>query len=131
MTTEHPNVARIKDGYAAFAKGDFAALDEIFAEDLLWHESGQNQLAGDYQGRNAVYAHFGKLAEVMEGSFRIEVEAVFADDERGVALVRSTASRGGQTLTGYGANIFRLRDGKVVEFWGAPSNPYDFDKLIG
>ncbi len=35
--TEHPNVARIKDGYAAFAKGDFAALNDLFAEDLLWH----------------------------------------------------------------------------------------------
>ena len=131
MATEHPNVALIKEGYAAFAKGDFAALDEMFAEDLLWHEPGRNQLAGSYRGRDAVYAHFGKLAEVMEGSFRMEVEAVFADDERGVALVHSTASRGGRTLTGYGANIFRLRDGKVVEFWGAPSDPYDFDELIG
>ena len=30
---EHRNVARIKDGYAAFAKGDFAALNDLFAED--------------------------------------------------------------------------------------------------
>jgi hypothetical protein len=36
-----------------------------------------------------------------------------------------------KTLTGYGANIFRLRDGKVVEFWGAPHDPYGFDELIG
>jgi ketosteroid isomerase-like protein len=131
MVTEHPNVALIKAGYAAFAAGDFAALDDMFAEDLLWHEPGRNQLAGDFEGRDAVYAHFGRLAEVMEGSFHMDVEAVFADDDRGVALVRSTGSRGGRTLTGYGANIFRLRDGKVVEFWGAPSDPYGFDELIG
>jgi ketosteroid isomerase-like protein len=36
---EHPNVARIRDTYAAFAKGDMAALNDMFAEDLLWHES--------------------------------------------------------------------------------------------
>ncbi len=32
---EHPNVARIRDGYAAFAKGDFAALNELFADDIV------------------------------------------------------------------------------------------------
>jgi ketosteroid isomerase-like protein len=29
--TEHPNAARIRDGYAAFAKGDLAALNDLFA----------------------------------------------------------------------------------------------------
>ena len=32
---EHPNVAGIRDGYAAFAKGDFAALTDLLAEDLV------------------------------------------------------------------------------------------------
>jgi ketosteroid isomerase-like protein len=48
---EHPNVTPLKDGYAAFAKGDFAVLDDLFAEDLLWHTGGRGQLAGDYRGR--------------------------------------------------------------------------------
>lgn len=129
--SDHPNVARIRDGYAAFAKGDFVALDDIFDADLLWHETGQNQLAGDYHGRDAVYAHFGKLAEVLQGSFHLELQSLFADDEHGVALVFSTGSRDGRSLTGYGAQIFRLRDGKVVEFWSAPHDPYAFDELIG
>ena len=38
---EHPNVVRIKDGDAAFAKGDFAGLNDLFAEDLLWHAAGR------------------------------------------------------------------------------------------
>ena len=128
---DHPNVARIRDGYAAFAKGDFETLDGLFAEDLLWHESGRNRLAGDYRGRHAVYAHFGELAKILEGTLQLDVQAVFADDERGVALVASSAGSGGRTITGYGAQIFRLRDGKVVEFWGAPTDPYSFDELIG
>jgi len=32
---EHPNITRIKDGYAAFAKGDFAVLNDLFADDDL------------------------------------------------------------------------------------------------
>jgi hypothetical protein len=67
---EHPNVVRIRDGYAAFAKGDFAALNNLFAEDLLWHDAGRNQTSGEYRGREAVYGFFGKLMEITEGSFR-------------------------------------------------------------
>ncbi len=59
----------------------------------------------------------------------MQLEAVFADDERGVALVHTTASYGGRDLAGYGAQIFRLQDGKVVEFWAAPTDPYAFDEL--
>ena len=43
----------------------------------------------------------------------------------------STAGHGDRTVSSYGAQIFRLRDGKVVEFWGAPTDPYSFDELIG
>src|SRR5262249_55103134 len=82
IMAEHPNVARIRDGYTAFAKGDFAVLTDLFAEDLLWHDSGRNQLSGDYRGREAVFGLFGKLMEVTEGSFRIDLRAVFADDAR-------------------------------------------------
>jgi uncharacterized protein len=128
---EHLNVARIKDGYAAFAKGDFAVLNDLFAEDVLWHEPGRNQLAGDYRGRDAVYGFFGSLMEATEGSFHLEVQTVFADDERGVALVVSTASRGGRSVEVYDAHVFRLNDGQVVEFWNASTDPYAYDELLG
>ena len=129
--TEHSNVARIRDGYAAFAKGDFGVLNDLFAEDILWHEPGRNQLAGDFRGREAVYGYFGKLMEVTEGSFHLDLQAVFADDERGVALVVSTASRGGRSVKVNDAHIFDLRDGKVVEFWNASTDPYAYDELFG
>jgi uncharacterized protein len=127
----HPNVARIADGYAAFAKGDFAVLNDLFAEDLRWHEPGRNQLAGDYRGRDAVYEFFGRLMEITEGTFNLEVHAILADDEHGVALVTSTASRGGRSATVNDAHVFHLRDGKVVEFWAASTDQYAIDELIG
>jgi uncharacterized protein len=128
---EHPNVARLKDGYAAFAKGDFTVLDDLFAEDLLWHIGGRSQLTGDYRGREAVYGFFGKLMEVTEGSFHLDLHAVLADDEHGVALVVGTASRGGRSIEVNEAHVYHLRDGKVVEFWDASTNAYAFDELIG
>jgi len=128
---EHPNVARLKDGYAAFAKGDFAVLNDLFAEDLLWHEGGRNQLSGEYRGRDAVYGLFGKLMEVTEGSFHLDLHAAFADDEHGVVLVTTTASRGGRSVTTNDVHVFHLRDGKVVEFWDSSTDQYAIDELIG
>jgi len=128
---EHPNVARIRDGYAAFAKGDFAVLNDLFAEDVVWHEAGRNQLSQEYRGRDAVYGFFGKLMEVTEGTFHIDLHAVLADDEHGVALVRMTLSRGGKTATTNDAHVFHLRDGKVTEFWDASTDQYGYDEVIG
>jgi ketosteroid isomerase-like protein len=128
---EHPNVTRIKDGYAAFAKGDFAVLNDLFAEDLVWHIGGRSQLTKDYRGRDQVYGFFGKLMELTEGSFHIDLHAVFADDEHGVALVVGTASRGGKSVTINEAHIYHLRDGRVTEFWDGSTDQYAFDELIG
>jgi ketosteroid isomerase-like protein len=128
---EHPNIARIRDGYAAFAKGDFAVLNDLFAEDLLWHDAGRNQLSGEYRGREAVYGLFGKLIEVTEGSFHIDLHAVLADDEHGVALVVITASRGGMSIEVNEAHVFHMRDGRVVEFWNASTDMYAGDELLG
>ena len=128
---ENPNVARIKEGYAAFAKSDFAVLNNLFAEDLLWHVPGRNQLSGDYRGREAVYGFFGRLMEVTAGSFNLEVHAVLANDEHGVAMVVTTASRAGQRIEVKDVHVMHLRDGKVLEFWTASTDQYAFDEFIG
>jgi hypothetical protein len=69
--------------------------------------------------------------EVTEGSFRLDLRALFADDERGVALVIITASRGGRSVEVREAHVFHMRDGTVVEFWNASADQYAFDELIG
>lgn len=129
--SEHPNVARIRDGYAAFAAGDLATLNDLFAEDVLWHVDGRNQLVGEYRGRDAVYGLLGKIMELTEGTFHLEVHTVLADDAHGVALVVTTGSRDGQTVTTNNAHVFHMRNGMVVEFWDASTDQYATDELIG
>lgn len=128
---EHPNAVRIRDGYAAFAKGDLAALDGLLADDVVWHQAGRSQLAGDYRGREAVYGFFGRLLEVTQGTFGMELQAAFADDELGVAVVLASSSVDGQSVTAREAHIIRFRDGKVAEFWYTSSNQQAFDEMIG
>jgi uncharacterized protein len=128
---DHPNIARMRDGYAAFAKGDFNTLNDLFAEDVLWHVDGRNQLAGEYRGRDAVYGFFGRLMELTEGSFHLDVLALLADDDHAMALVTESASRGGRRAETLNVHVFRMRDGVVLESWDASTDQYTLDEVLG
>jgi ketosteroid isomerase-like protein len=95
---------------------------DLVAQDLVWHEPGRHQLGGDYRGREAVYGFFSRLMEVTKGSFRLDLQAAFADDEHRVALDVSTTSRGGRSVAVNDVRISRLRDSKVVEFRDAATD---------
>ena len=129
--SDHPNIARLREGYTAFGKGDLAALDDLFAEDIRWHEPGRNQLAGTYEGRSAVYEMFGRLMQVTEGSFRADVRTMFADDEQAVAVVDVTAHRGDASFALTNTHLFRFSGEKIVEFWEMTGDQYAVDAVFG
>ncbi|MGY1747574.1 nuclear transport factor 2 family protein [Blastococcus sp. SYSU D00695] len=129
--SEHPNVARLREGYEAFGKGDFAFLDDLFAEDIRWTVPGRSQLAGTYEGRRAVYDMFARLFELTEGSFRVEPRTILADDTDGVVVSTTTAHRGQRSIEVVSVQFSRLRDGRVVEFGEASTDQYAVDELIG
>ena len=116
--SDHPNVQKLKDGYAAFKNQDFETLNELFADDIIWHVPGTSPLAGDYKGKEEVFGFFGKTIEMSGGTFSLETHDFFANDERGVVLATVTAQRGGKTLNSRQANVMRFDDqGRVAEFW--------------
>jgi ketosteroid isomerase-like protein len=128
---EHANVDLLRKGYAAYGTGDMAVLTELFADDLLWHVAGRSPVSGDYKGRDAVFGFFGKLMELSNGTAKIEVHDILANDDHAVAVVTGTATRGDVSFTGQDVHVFHLRDGKVVEFWDSPLDQYAADEFWG
>ncbi|MGA8296363.1 MAG: nuclear transport factor 2 family protein [Acidimicrobiales bacterium] len=120
---EHPNVELTRRGYAAFSKGDFADLTDVFADDIVWHVPGPGPLAGTYRGRDAVFGMFARLAEETGGTFRLEVHDVVANDDHSVALVTGFASRGGKSFESREAHVFHVKGGKITEFWESTTEP--------
>ncbi len=114
---EHPNVDLIRKGYDAFAKGDMATLTDVFAADVVWHLPGRNPVSGVHKGRDAVFAAFAKFFELSGGTLKLDDHTILADDEHAVALNRATATRQGKKLDLLGADVFHVRNGKIVEFW--------------
>ncbi len=129
--TEHPNVQRMREGYAAFAKGDLAAFDELWSDDIRWHNSGNSSVSGTFEGRPAIFEMFGTLFETTGGTLRIEPRGIVADADWGFAAVTVTASRGDQTLETLDVHTVRLVDGRVVEFWQTSTEPYRSDAFYG
>lgn len=126
---EHPNAELIRRGYAAFSTGDMDTINEVFADDIVWHEAGQGGIAGDYKGKTEVFELFGRLGEMSGGTFSVEVHDVLGNDEHVTALTHVRGQRDGKTLDANGVHVWHVRDGKAVEFWGVPYDAHGEDEF--
>jgi hypothetical protein len=125
---EHPNVARIVQGYEAFAAHDVDGVLGLLSPDVVWHVNG-GRFAGHHKGRAEVAAHLACLAEFTGGSLLLNVLDVFADDHHAIAHVRETASRAvdGARLDVREAHVYHLDpDGRATEFWNVHADPASY-----
>lgn len=111
----HQNVETVRRGYQAFNHGDMKTLTELIHEKASWHVPGRGPLAGDYKGRDAVFAMFGRLGQETGGTYKAELRHVLADEEgRVVGMHHSSAQRGGKRLSADCCLVFEFKDGKVI-----------------
>lgn len=113
---EHPHVTLVKKGYAAFSRGDFATLQDLFARDVVQHQPGTSPLSGDYKGAEAVLGLYAELARQSEGTLRVELQSCFTDGAGHVVAVhRNTARRKGRSLDSQTVLSFTIVGDKVID----------------
>ncbi len=128
---EHPNVALLRKGYDAFARGDMATLDELLADDIVWHVPGNGILSGDYKGKEEVFAMFGRLAQETGGNFKIEIHDVLANDEHSVCINTVSGERNGKRFETKSVDVFHpTGDGKVKEYWSCSEDQASIDEAF-
>ncbi len=122
----------MRKGYDAFSRGDMDMLrNELFAPDIVWHQGGRNQTAGDYHGADAVIGLFGKLFQLTDGTFRVTVDDLLTSDERVVVLARVDAQRAGKTVkNGDYVHVGRFNNDKLAEAWIVNADPYEIDDFF-
>lgn len=125
----HPNEDRLREGFAAFQRGDLETVKGFFADDIIWHVPGKSPLSGDYKGVEEVLSFFAKTMEQTGGTFKIDVHDILANDEHGTALVTTMGQREGKTLNARGVQVIHLKDGKVTESWLHPEDTYAVDEF--
>jgi len=114
MTSD--NAQMIRDGYAAFARGDIPAVLEMLGEDIAWHVPGRSPLSGDYRGHDGVLGFFQRSMELSAGTLQVALDEVVAEGDRVVAITTVTAQRSGRKLSTPEIHCWRVTGGKAVEF---------------
>lgn len=108
----------VKDGYAAFGRGDVPGLLALMAEDVVWEIPGPGlPLAGTYRGHEGVASFFQKLGEQTE-ILEFQPREFLADGNRVLVVgwesfkVKATG-RGAQA---HWVMSFTVRNGKISAF---------------
>lgn len=114
---EHANAELFRRGYAAFGAGDLDTVRSLLADDVVWHNAGNNHLSGDYTGVEATIGLFLKLFEESGGTFKLDLHDVLANDDHAVALVTASASKGDSSFNSRAAHVVHIRGGKLTESW--------------
>ena len=114
---------------AAMEAGDRETAFGFYAEDLVAHVPGRSAFAGELRGRDAFVAY---IREVVARFERVEVELVdvLAGDERVALLLHERLGGPDGDVEIRRANVYRVRDGQIVELWIFEHDQYAVDELL-
>jgi ketosteroid isomerase-like protein len=108
----HPNEEVVRRAYAAINRRDIDAFVAAFAENAVWHGSGQSIV-----GSKPIGALVGQLIDASGGSLQIDLHDVLANDEHVVVLQTTRAERQGRRLEDNVVYVFHVVEGKIAEAW--------------
>jgi predicted ester cyclase/ketosteroid isomerase-like protein len=119
ITPEH-----VGEAYAALSSGDASKINQFWDADMVWQVPGHNELSGWYYSRDEFLAFMGKVGEMSDHSFHMDMIAgrVLVTGDYSVDLTRNRGYRKGQpdkTMDIEVAHVLRWRDGKVIAGKGA------------
>jgi uncharacterized protein len=112
-----------------YAGGDLAAVEDLLADNVVWHVPGTSPIAGDHRGREAVLAYFRTRRELAEGAIRITEGGEAHHEEALVRLADGAAPLGGRDAVWRTAGVYRVADGRIAEAWLVPLNQEEFDRV--
>ena len=124
MSITETNKAVVSDFIGAlFTKGDPNAVDDYLAENFVNHDPPFGA-STDREGMRSA----GAMFRAVFPDWRSDLQLLVAEEDLVVEMFTATGTHtgteimgveaSGQTVTLPGINIFRVRDGRIVERWG-------------
>ena len=112
------NVQIVEDVYAAFGRGDVAAVLAAMTDDVEWHEAEGMPYGGVYRGGDAVAQNvFGPITTDIP-DFAVTPAEMIASGDTVAVVVRytGTGKNTGEQLDLPVVHIWNVRDGKLERF---------------
>jgi ketosteroid isomerase-like protein len=112
------NVDTLKEGYAAFGRGDLDGATANFADDIRWEnpEAPQIPNSGVTEGKEQVKQLFAELGDYWD-SFSITPDEFLESGDTVVVLshAEATGKDTGKEVKLPWVHVWRFRDGKAAE----------------
>ena len=112
------NLSIISDHYEASARQDAAAMMTDVAPEAQWTEMAGFPCAGTWVGPEQIVEHVFKALGTEWIGYRFELAELIDAGDRiiGVGLYSGTYRKTGKFMTARVAHIWRLKEGKIVQF---------------
>ena len=111
-------IEKVHQFYTALAQGDFETVGALLSDDLVWYQPGKGSLSGVYRGKQNIFAHLGRMAQLSNGTFAIDqVDYVTENGDLVVAAIRFAVSASGHSMEMKGVGLFRFENGLIKEVW--------------
>jgi uncharacterized protein len=127
------SVAAVAQKYFdALAAKQFDVVASMFAEDIVWHQPGDNRFSGTHRGAGAVGAMIGGMMEVSQGTFALSLRsAPMVNGDLVAAEVRFGGERAGASMAQDGVDVMRVSGGQITEVWLYSGDPQAEDTFWG
>ncbi|MCL1668311.1 nuclear transport factor 2 family protein [Elizabethkingia ursingii] len=112
------NVEIVQSYFDAVSRGDFAKIDILFADEIVWNQPGNGIQSGIYTGKEEVFKHLGNFMKWSAGTFAIDTIDYLTDNGSFVAAsIHFSAEKGDQKLSMKGIDLLRVEDNIIKEVW--------------
>jgi uncharacterized protein len=118
--------------FDALSAKDFPTVAAMFADDIVWHQPGNNRFSGTHRGGAAVGEMIGGMMTVSEGTFELTLTGATMVNGNMVAVpVHFTGKRDGAAMSQDGIDLLRIEGDKIAEAWLFSSDPESEDAFWG
>lgn len=105
----------VEEFYQAFAKGDFARVVGLIADDIQWNQPGQSVISGVYNGKSSVIELFGKFGALSAGTLKLVPYQIMQNKDEVAVILEFSAHSNGKSISSKGLDIFKVVGGQIVE----------------
>lgn len=102
----------------ALGKGDIPTAFSFFSEKIKWHQPGKNKFSGIKNGADEIGQILGGMVEDTKRTFAVKPNGnIQVNGNLVVMPVRFSGSIDGRSIDMTGIDLFKVKDGKIVEVW--------------
>lgn len=111
----------------AFNQRDLESVLKIFADNVVLHYPGKNQIYGDFHGKSGVLDFWKKQIEISGGSFKGEIVSVLQGEGNLVLIMEASVEIDNKIYSWRRVNHYRVVEGRIIEGWIYEGDQYTAD----